>query len=137
MQRYPLLILGHLAFVIGLAGLFIPGLPGVVFWLVAAWAYSKSCPHLHAKLLNNARYGQVLRDWRDHGVIPSRAKIFAGLSMLLSFGVLVAVSNNWLMPLLAATCMVPTYIYIVTRPSNAPSNAAGSVTQQLAAERQG
>lgn len=121
MYRYPLLLLGHLAFALGLAGVFVPGLPTVVFWLIAAWAYGKSCPHLREKVLSNPRYGVILRAWVNHGVVPQKAKLFAGLSMLLSLVVLALTTKTWFWPVIVAACMVPVYWYIVSRPSAVPS----------------
>lgn len=129
MRRYPLLLLGHLAFALGLAGIFIPGLPTVVFWLVAAWAYGKSCPHLQERVLNNPRYGTVIRAWRDHHVVPSKAKVAAGTTMLLSLVVLSLTADSWTWPAFAAACMVPVFVFIVTRPSTAPTGAPAPVSE--------
>lgn len=117
MRRYPLLLLGHLTFAVGAVGIFIPGLPTVPLWLVAVWAYARSSPALEAKIMNHPRYGAAVRDWRAHGVIPPRAKLAAGLCMLLSLAVLLSVSSTMLMPAIAAWCMAGAYAFIITRPS--------------------
>lgn len=117
MKRYPLLLLGHLTFALGAAGIFIPGLPTVPLWLVAAWAYARSSPKFEAMILNHPRYGAAVRDWRAHGVIPPRAKLAAGLCMVLSLIVLIYVSSSMLLPTIAAVCMTGAYAFIITRPS--------------------
>ena len=49
-----------LAFVcvtIGAVNAFLPLLPTTVFWIVAAWALSKSSPELSRRLLEHPRFG--------------------------------------------------------------------------------
>lgn len=76
--------LALLALVLGLLGVFVPGLPTVPFLLVAAWAGSHGWAALEQWLLNHARYGPDIRRWRERGAVPRRAKWAASGMMLLS-----------------------------------------------------
>lgn len=70
--------------VLGLIGAVVPGMPTTVFLILAAWAASKGWPQVEAWLLNHPKYGQILRQWREYGVVPRRAKWIASIMMLLS-----------------------------------------------------
>lgn len=79
------------AVLLGLLGVFLPGLPTVPFLLLAAWAGGKGWPALEAWLLAHPRHGESIRRWRAGGAVPRRAKWWASGMMLASSGVL------WLM----------------------------------------
>ena len=82
---------GLVAVGIGGIGIVVPGLPTTVFFIIAAWAFSKSSPRLEAWVLGLPRIGALVRDHRDGLGMPRRAKItaivmivvFAGLSAWL------------------------------------------------------
>jgi len=121
-SRPLLLILGWLMVGLGFVGIFVPGLPTVPFLLVALWAFSKSSDRFHAWLYNHPRMGPPLRDWREHGAIPVRAKILALATMLVSvlwigFGI----AEDWVLPTVVAACLIPVAVFIVTRPSRPAS----------------
>lgn len=73
---------------LGLIGVVVPGLPTVPFLLVAAWAAGRGWPALERWLLAHPRYGPPIRQWREGGVVPRRAKWAASLMMLASAAVL-------------------------------------------------
>ena len=70
--------------VLGVIGVFVPGLPTVPFLLVAAWAGGRGWPRLEAWLLAHPRHGPAIRRWRDHRAVPRRAKWLASATMLAS-----------------------------------------------------
>ena len=87
---------------LGLLGVFVPGLPTVPFLLVAAWAGGKGWPALEQWLLNHPRHGPAVRQWREKGAIPRRAKWASSAMMAASSGLL------WFSPLpLAARLGLP------------------------------
>lgn len=89
--------LALLCVVLGLIGVFVPGLPTVPFLLVAAWAGGRGWPALEAWLLNHPRHGEPIRRWRENGVVPRRAKWAASSMMLLSAAILgLAPVPSWL-----------------------------------------
>lgn len=81
--------LGLAAVAIGGIGIFLPGLPTTVFFIIAAWAFSKSSPRLEAWVLGLPTIGALVADYRAGLGMPARAKIlaigsivvFAGLSV--------------------------------------------------------
>ena len=82
------------------------------------WAFSKSSERFHDWLYNHPRMGPPLRDWREHGAIPVRAKILAVGTMSVSFlWITFGIADDWVLPTLVAACLVPAAIFICTRPS--------------------
>lgn len=81
-------LLAVLCVALGMIGVVIPGLPTVPFLLVAAWAGTHGWPRLEAWLLGHPRYGQSIREWREHGAVSRRAKYAASIMMLVSVGLI-------------------------------------------------
>lgn len=102
--------------VLAIIGAALPVMPTVPFLLVAAWAFSKSSPALRERIRQDPRYGKVIRDWQDRGVVPRMAKIWAVGAM--TFGVIL---SAWLaMPLSvvgtqAAVCLAVA-AFVISRP---------------------
>ncbi len=109
-------VLGLLALGCGLAGIVLPLLPTTPFLLVAAYAFSRSSPALHDWLLAHPHCGPLIRNWRDHGAIPRRAKWMAlGLmagALAISFAMSVPA---WLIAV-QSVVLVCVGIFIMTRP---------------------
>jgi uncharacterized membrane protein YbaN (DUF454 family) len=85
------LVLGLTCVGIGAVGVVVPGLPTTVFFIVAAWAFSKSSPRLEAWVLGLPRIGPLVQDHRDGLGMPRRAKVMA-ISMVVVFVAL----SSWL-----------------------------------------
>ncbi|MEW9855403.1 YbaN family protein [Novosphingobium sp. M1R2S20] len=66
---------------LGTLGIILPLLPTVVFYLLAAWCFSKSHPHLADKLYTHKHYGPHLVAWRDRRAISRKGKVSALLGM--------------------------------------------------------
>lgn len=77
---------------LGFIGVLLPGLPTTVFLILAAWAASKGWPQVDDWLLNHPKYGPTLRNWREHGTVPRKAKWLASMMMLIS-GILMLYTN--------------------------------------------
>ena len=113
-----LLGLGWIAVGLGLVGVVVPGLPTTPFLLVALWAFSRTSKRFHDWLYNHPRLGPPLRDWRQHGVIPLKAKILAIATMTVSLlWIIFGIAEDWVLPAIVGACLVPPAIFILTRPS--------------------
>ncbi|MDF2417837.1 DUF454 family protein [Acinetobacter beijerinckii] len=77
---------------LGIIGAILPGMPTTVFLILAAWAASKGWPAMDAWLLKHPKYGATLRNWRENGTVPRKAKWIASIMMLLS-GILMLFTN--------------------------------------------
>lgn len=117
--RWLLLALAVLCVVLGVIGLFLPLLPTVPFLLLAAWAAARSSPRLEQWLYGHPRFGGPLRDWREGGVVPRRAKWLA-TGMMAASGVilLVVLPQRWA-ALAAIGCMACVALWLWRRPERA------------------
>jgi hypothetical protein len=70
-----------LALMLGAIGVVLPVLPTVPFLLLAAWAAGRGWPRLETWLLENAYFGPPIRQWRERGLVPRRAKWLASVLM--------------------------------------------------------
>lgn len=75
---------GVTSLVLGIIGIFLPGLPTTPFILLTAACFVRASPRAYAWLLNHHFFGPSLRDWEQHRSIPRKAKIIALLMMAFS-----------------------------------------------------
>jgi len=90
-----LYLLGGLSSVaVGGVGVFVPGLPTTVFFIVAAWCFSRSSRRLELWVLNLPGIGRTVADFREGLGMPRKAKFFAisciVIAVGLSSGILIA-----------------------------------------------
>lgn len=76
--------LALLALGLGLLGVVLPVMPTVPFLIAAAWAASKGWPAFEAWLLQHPSFGPPVRQWRERGAVPRRAKWISSLMMACS-----------------------------------------------------
>jgi uncharacterized protein len=118
-MRLIYIILGSAAVLLGVIGIFLPLLPTTPFLLVAAWAFAKSSPRLESWLVTHPRLGRPLRDWRERGAIPARAKVVAVGAMAASLAYVLLVPSIPAYGKIGATLVLACCAtFIVTRPSS-------------------
>ncbi|MGX1097111.1 YbaN family protein [Amorphus sp. MBR-141] len=116
-MRLVYLILGWLFVALAFAGVVLPVLPTTPFLIVAVGCFARSSPRLEAWLLAHPRFGPVLRDWRSHGAIPLRAKLFAYSGMTAGYVFFwVMVRPGWPLAAAVAALMAGGAAYVATRP---------------------
>ena len=71
---------------VGGVGVVVPGLPTTVFFIMAAWCFSRSSRRLEQWVLDLPRIGPMVRDYRAGLGMPKRAKIMAISSITLACG---------------------------------------------------
>lgn len=113
-----LLSLGHTCVLLGIIGIFLPLLPTTPFVLLATYLYSKSSKKFHSWLLEHKVFGELIRDWEEHGALNLKTKIVSCLSLIL----LTAYSSIFLdisyilktISIISSLCILT---FILTRPS--------------------
>ncbi|MFC1729698.1 YbaN family protein [candidate division KSB1 bacterium] len=71
------IILGTISLLIGIIGIFIPGLPTTPFLLLTAGLYIRSSGKLYNKLINNRYLGHYILSYRENKGLEKKVKIFA------------------------------------------------------------
>lgn len=82
--RWLLRGLGVFFLVLGTLGYLLPGLPGTVFILIAAYFFAQSSPRFYNWLMNHRVFGRWVRDFRAGKGMPLWVKIWAP-SMIVIF----------------------------------------------------
>lgn len=118
--RALLLAVGCVSLVIGVVGIVLPGLPGTVFLILAAWCFTRSSPRFEAWLLDHPRLGPPIRQWRERGAIPRGAKWFACLSMAASWLIIAATSLSPPTVVGLGVLFLGVAAFVVTRPEGPP-----------------
>ncbi len=98
-----LTIVGTLAIVLGVIGIFLPLLPTTPFLLLAAACFARSSKSMHDWLMNHPLFGDYLRNYEEGRGIPARAKVVALVMMWSSLSYAVwRYESMWLRALLLA-----------------------------------
>lgn len=110
---------------LGIAGYFLPGLPGTIFLILALACFKKGSVRLEQWMLNHPWFGSILRDWDENGWITARVKWIASLAIVLfGTGSMFTVTSWWGRALLATICIAG-LAYILSRPTK-PVGASGA-----------
>jgi uncharacterized membrane protein YbaN (DUF454 family) len=102
-MRVAFLVLGTLALVLGVIGIFLPLLPTTPFVLLAAACYARGSRRFHEWLLAQRTFGPIIREWEQHRSIPYRTKLTAVVLMSVTLGASIVffVKPLWLKGVLA------------------------------------
>jgi uncharacterized membrane protein YbaN (DUF454 family) len=101
--RVVLWVVGSLALVLGVIGVFLPGLPTTPFVLVAAACYARASEPFYRWLIANPTFGPLIIEWRRHHSIPYRIKVVAitAMSLTICASIWTLSAMPWLQILLA------------------------------------
>ena len=110
------LLLGLGAAGCGIAGAVLPLVPTTPFLLLAAFAFARSSPRLHAWLTSHPQFGPLIDNWQQHRAIGRGAKRAALVAMALAFAVswLIAVPG-WVL-VVQAGVLAGVATFILSRP---------------------
>jgi len=117
-MRSVYLVLGFSFVLLGVVGAVLPVLPTTPFLILAAACFSRSSPRFEAWLLTHPTFGPYIRQWRERGVIPRRAKAFAVTGSSVGFAIfLLSARPSLPLALLVGALIVFGMAYVLTRPS--------------------
>ena len=75
------LVLGFVFFGIGLFGYYMPLIPGTIFMIISAYCFMNSSEKLFNKIVSHPLYGNPIKQYIDHNIIPLKTKIIILISM--------------------------------------------------------
>lgn len=81
--RILLIIGGSLSLVLGIVGIFVPGLPTTPFLLLTAGMYLKSSDRLYNWVIKNKYFGHYIVNYKKNKGISRQVKIYSILMMLI------------------------------------------------------
>jgi len=87
-------IVGTLAVILGLIGIFVPLLPTTPFLLLASACYMRGSERMARWMVTNRLFGRYLRDFQHGMGIPLKTKIWALTVLWVSLGI-----SAWVIPL--------------------------------------
>jgi len=110
--------LGLACVALGFIGAFVPVLPTTPFLILAAACFARSSRRFEAWLLDHPYFGPLLKQWRERGAIPRKAKRLALAGMALGFLLFLAAAQPGpLAAALVALLMLSGLAYVFSRPS--------------------
>jgi uncharacterized membrane protein YbaN (DUF454 family) len=85
-MKIALNLIGGIAVLLALLGVFLPLLPTTPFLLLASACFARGSTRLHGWLLNNKLFGEYIRNYEQGRGIPLRGKIVALALLWASIG---------------------------------------------------
>ncbi len=79
--RIIFIVLGTLSLILGITGIFIPGLPTTPFLLLTAGLYVRSSDKLYQRLIRNRYVGSYLVNWQRDKTLSLRTKVLSVVFM--------------------------------------------------------
>jgi uncharacterized protein len=116
LSRLVLFLLAWAFLALGVVGLFLPLVPGTLFLILAGACFTRSSPRFEGWLLDHPRFGPPVRAWRKTGSVPRRAKVFAAVSLAVSWLILLATGAPAIVSLTCLAVFVAVAAYVVSRP---------------------
>lgn len=92
---------------IGIAGVILPVMPGLVFFIIASFCFAKSSPRMLRKLLSHPVIGPQIMDWKRGRGMRLSTKILAIslVTISLSFSIFFMVRIVWVKWIIAVSML--------------------------------
>ncbi|HBS88714.1 MAG: hypothetical protein A2W91_18910 [Bacteroidetes bacterium GWF2_38_335] len=81
------ILLGTISLVLGIAGIFIPGLPTTPFLILTAGLYYKGSERFYNYLISNKLVGSRIKEYKEKRGIPVKTKVISITIMWIMIGI--------------------------------------------------
>lgn len=112
-MKTALIIVGALAVILGVVGIFLPLLPTTPFLLLASACFARGSTRLHGWLLNNPVCGSYIRSYEEGRGIPPRAKVMALALLWASMAVSITIVEPLPLKLMLGAIGLAVSVYLV------------------------
>jgi uncharacterized membrane protein YbaN (DUF454 family) len=129
MRRLGYLSLAGGSFGMSVVGVVAPGIPTVPFLLLTSYFLVRSSPSLNRRLLRSRTFGQLLRDWHQHGGMRPKVKAWTLAVMVVVVVATVLLGDLPLPALIVVLVLVCVGFWTVWRIPTVPDDAPGRVGQ--------
>ncbi len=113
-------IVGFIFLGIGIAGYFLPGLPGTVFLILAAVCFMRSNEKMYRWVTEHRLFGSQIKEFMETAAMPKRAKLIS-VSCIWVFSA-ISVSPitpyGWVFKMIVIFLAIIGTTYILTRPTS-------------------
>ncbi len=105
-------------FGLGWVGVFLPGLPTTIFWILAAFAFLRVNRRMYERIISHRRFGPAIKLFVEEGRVSRRAKIISISAMLLCTGLSAfAIPLLWLKIVVVAAAMAGSlWVFLLREP---------------------
>ena len=109
-------VVGSIALVLAILGIFLPLLPTTPFLLLASACYLRGSERMHRWLLAHPLFGDYIRNMQENRGIPLKAKVIAILLMWASMSwSMTMVASIWLKTMLATIGILVTLYLLIMK----------------------
>lgn len=108
---------GWVAFGLGWAGVFLPGLPTTIFWILAALAFLRVNRRMYQRITSHPRFGEAVRLFVEEGRISRRGKLISIVAMVIGGGGSTLIIRSLWVRLVVAAAVIAGCIWVALLPS--------------------
>ncbi|GAB1483397.1 YbaN family protein [Treponema sp.] len=120
-KKVLLIVGGWIAFALGWMGVFLPGLPTTIFWILAALAFLRTNEKMYQRIIGDKRFGASIKLFVEEGKISLRGKWISISAMMVSVTIgIFAIPLVWV-KLLVVTLALIGSVVVYSLPSEKPS----------------
>ena len=116
--RFLLKLIGFILLPIGIAGVFLPILPGTPLLILAAACFARSSPRAERWLVTHPILGPGVQRWRERGAISLKSKTIAISVMALSAILMFYSEAPGFAKIIAGVSLTGAALFVATRPND-------------------